>query len=377
MPKNDDERNAHPVYGQTEATEGNPSVCSLLSMLDGERRAHRNVGYKDTVTRFRMHRLSRCNQIRHDAASRTLKLKQGEVHEVFEPKYRITITSKYCDRVPQAAFVEHYFYPTVVPHLSARNCACLKGRGVDYARELFKQALRKAKQGDFVLKADMKSYFASIQHDKLLDEVLPFFDDEWATWFYRLNIDNASKPVGIDLGNEIFQLSAASFLNRLDHLMEGGGYIRYQDDIIFVGSKEQCMEVLSVIHAEADRLGLTLHPQKTFIQPICRPVKFLGFSFLRKPTGRVTMKRLPEKIRQERRKLRKMKSKGVPVERVLVHYQSVRDCLSKGARSDLRKLDDYFENLYHTKEGNNADHYKGRNCQTEKAEGRSSGKGRS
>jgi len=333
-----------PPKGETEATAR--AVCGLNALLRSETRAHRKVGYKNSVSRFHMLVMSRCNELRHELINRTYKPQKGEIHEVFEPKHRITVSAKYRDRVPQSSFITNYFYPNVVPNLIDANYACLKGRGVDKARKRLKEILREADMDDWCLKTDMANYFASIDHDILLQETGKYIPDPWAHWFYEVTLQNTAQPVGVDLGSEVYQLSGTSFPNSLDHLADDGYYIRYQDDIIYIGTKERCGEMLKIIREEAARLKLTLSEKKTFIQPIKRPVKFLGYSFLRKPSGRITMKRLPEKGRKERRKLRKMKKKGVSIERIEEHYRSVRESLKRGSRSYMMKTDRYYNNLF-------------------------------
>lgn len=355
MLNTDFERNSHPAERQTEAT-ADLAVCGITPLLDAETRTHRRVGYKNSVSRFHMLTMSKCNELSNVLQNRTYQPEKGELHEVFEPKYRVTMSSKYVDRVPQSSFVTNYFYPNVIPHLAPSNCACMKNRGVDYARDMFKDILRKASMDDWCFKTDMKSYFASIRHDKLYEEVGQYIIDDWDYWFFQKTVENSSNPVGLDLGSEVYQLSATSFPNRLDHLI-GDNYVRYQDDLIFIGTKERCAEILALVRSEADRLGLTISEKKTYMQPVKRPIRFLGFTYLRKPTGRITVKRLPEKVRHERRKLNRMKKKGVSQERVDLHWQAARECLRKGTGSTLHKMDLYIRNLF----GGNYD----RNTQTE------------
>ena len=69
--------------------------------------------------------MSKCNAISNALLDGTYKPQKGERHEVFEPKYRITVSTKYADRVPQSSFVTNYFYPKVTPNLIQSNCACL------------------------------------------------------------------------------------------------------------------------------------------------------------------------------------------------------------------------------------------------------------
>lgn len=342
--KNENEGNVHPACGQNEATAF--AVCGLNPMLRGEKRAHRGVGYKNSVSRFHLLAMSRCYRESVKLINMTYKPERGETHEIFEPKYRITVSSKYCDRVPQAAFVVEYFYPHVIPNLIHNNFACIKGRGVDDARKTFKRILSEADPDDYCVKADMRKYFASIDHEKLYEELFPFMPDEWARWFFRTTVENTGRSVGLDLGSEVYQLAATSFLNRLDHRLNDGKYIRYQDDLIYTGTKERCLEVLTIIHEETARLGIEVSEKKTYIQPIMRPVSFLGFTFWKHENGRVTTKRIFEKIRRERRKLRRMKQKGVPLERVEEHYRSVRSAMRFGSRSDLMQLDRFFNDLF-------------------------------
>lgn len=344
MPNNKDERNAHPVDRQTKATDIT-SVCGLNALLEGEARAHRRVGYKNSVSRFHMLAMSKCNDLKNSLLDGTYRPERGEKHEVFEPKYRLTVSSKYVDRVAQASFVVKYFYPHVVPNLIDNNFACIKGRGVDLAREAFKDMLQQADIDDWCVCADMTNYFGSIQHDKLYDKVGKYITDDWAMWFYRVTVENSSFPIGLDLGSEVYQLSATAFPNQLDHSLDNGTYLRYQDDLRVVGTKSQCKEYMQAIRDGAKELWLTISEKKTYAQPIRRPIKFLGFSYLKHPSGKVTMKRLPDKLRKEKRKLKRMVAKGVPLERVQDHWRGARECIRKGSRSDLYKMDKFYGGL--------------------------------
>lgn len=345
MPNCEDERNAYPVERQKEATV-QETVCGLNALLENENRTHRHVGYKNSVSRFHMLTMSKCNQLSNELMNGQYTPSKGEMHEVFEPKYRITMSSKYRDRIPQSSFIQNYYYPEVVPNLSDRNCACIKGRGVDYARNLLKDILRNAKMTDWCLKVDMKSYFASIDHEKLYEELKPYLKDQWVLSYFQQTVENASSPVGLDLGSEVYQLAATSFMNVLDHKLDHSTYVRYQDDLIFIGSKVDCWNALKTVREEAERLGLTVHEKKTYLQPVTKPIRFLGFTFLRHETGRITLKRNVDRLRNERRKLKKMKVKEIPIERVEEHYQSVRAYMKKGSRSDLMKLDKYYNSLF-------------------------------
>lgn len=339
-----DKRNVCPAERQIETAK--KFVCSFSNLLLAEMRCHRTVGYKNSVARFDMLLLTRCFELYLKLKDNSYKTQKGEEFEIFEPKYRIVTSTKFVDRIPQSSFVTNYIYPKVVPTHIKNNCACVKTKGVEYARNIFKNILRHANINDYCLKVDFKDYFGSINHNILIHEMKKYIKDSWAISYFSDVINSNNKEVGIGLGSEINQLSAVTFLNFLDHTAESVSYERYMDDLLFVGTKQMCKDVLFIIEVEALRLGVNISKKKTYIQPINKPIKFLGFTFLLHPTGKITFKRLQDKLNNEKRKLRRMKNKNIPFERILEHYQSVRSNMKKGTRSGVVKLDKYFNNLF-------------------------------
>lgn len=325
-------RNPYPVERQTQ-TAAEKAVCTLSSLLTAEKRCHRNVGYKNSVAKFDMLALSKCYDLRCELVEGRYKTTLGQLFEIYYPKYRIVRSTKFKDRIPQASFVLNYYYPEVITKLLPENCACIKGRGVDMARGIFKDLLRSVSQDDYCLKADIKSFFASIDHEKLFGFMNErFIKDEWAMRFYRNVINSNEQKIGIDLGSEVDQLSATTFLHPVDEYFAGKKYIRYADDIVFFGTKTECIDALAALKDILGSAGLRLSDKKTFMQPISRPVAFLGFTYLRRSTGRITMKRIRSKVKAERRKLAKLKA--LPYERLKAHVDSVRSMMKKGNRSD-------------------------------------------
>ena len=123
-------------------------------------------------------------------------------------------------------------------------------------------------------------------------------------------------------------------------------YDRYMDDFRFIGSLENCKEALAVIRKWAGDMNLKISEKKTFIQKLDKPVAFLGFTYLLHENGRVTVKRIRSKTNREKRRLRRMKEKGVPLERVADHYQCVRAVYKKGTRSSMMRMDKYYNSLF-------------------------------
>lgn len=339
-------RNVCPGESQKETTEVQDEVCKYSNLLLAEQRCHRRVGYKNSVSRYHMLALSKTYELRNSLLNGTYRTQRGEQFEIFDPKHRIVTSTRYKDRIPQASFVVNYMYKEVIPNLIDNNFACIKGKGVDNARNAFKEILRNAKEDDYCLCADLKTYFDSISHDNLLREMRQYILEEWAYKYYRDVIESNGRSTGIGLGSEINQLSAVSFLNLLDQKLNGNSYVRYMDDFRYIGTKNECKEALEVIEKECDRLHLTLSKNKTYIQPVKNPIKFLGFTFLKHQNGKITMKRIKSKLNNEKRKLRRMKKSKVAFNEILKHYECVRVTMKKGSRSGVVKLDKYFDNLF-------------------------------
>lgn len=338
-------RNSHPAERQTE-TISKYDVCNLSALMSAEERCHRGVGYKNSVSRYHMLALSKNYDTLQELINGKYKTQKGDSFEIFEPKHRTVTSTKYKDRIPQTSFVLNYIYPKVISQLIDNNFSCIKDRGVDAAREEFKRILRLHTPNDYVLKADLKGYFESINHQKLFDVMSEYINDIWAMEYYQDVINSNEQEIGITLGSEINQLSAVAFLNKLDHMLDDGDYERYMDDFVYVGTKNECEEVLKIIEKITSSLGLTLSKKKTYIQPLKQPVKFLGFTFLLHDTGKITMKRCKDKLNNEKRKLRRMKKKNIPFDKIMEHYTCVRAVMKKGSRSGVVKLDRYFNDLF-------------------------------
>ena len=338
-------RNSHPAERQTE-TISKYDVCNLSALMSAEERCHRGVGYKNSVSRYHMLALSKNYDTLQELINGKYKTQKGDSFEIFEPKHRTVTSTKYKDRIPQTSFVLNYIYPKVISKLIDNNFSCIKDRGVDAAREEFKRILRLHTPNDYVLKADLKGYFESIDHEKLFEVMSEYINDIWAMEYYQDVINSNEQEIGITLGSEINQLSAVAFLNKLDHMLDDGDYERYMDDFAYVGTKEECEKALKIIEKVTSSLGLTLSNKKTYIQSLKQPVKFLGFTFLLHDTGKVTMKRCKDKLNNEKRKLRRMKKKNIPFDKIMEHYTCVRAVMKKGSRSGVVKLDRYFNNLF-------------------------------
>jgi RNA-directed DNA polymerase len=142
-----------------------------------------------------------------------------------------------------------------------------------------------------VVDADLKSYFDTIPHDRLLTLVSQKVSDgrvlNLIEKFLKQGILDDLREwtpeKGSPQGAVISPLLSNIYLNPLDHLMaqEGFEMVRYADDfVILCRSPEEATRALARIADWTAAAGLTLHPTKTRIVDATKAAfEFLGYRF--------------------------------------------------------------------------------------------------
>ncbi len=159
-----------------------------------------------------------------------------------------------------------------------------------------------------VVDVDLKAFFDSIPHERLLESVRRRVTDgrvlDLIGLFLKAGVMEGLRlttpEAGTPQGGVISPLLANIYLDDLDHQMAKRGrvMVRYADDIVIL-----CHHAEEATHALADvqhwtaNAGLTLHPTKTRIVDLNQPgawFDFLGYRFKRHdhPDGRLRILRL-------------------------------------------------------------------------------------
>jgi len=159
-----------------------------------------------------------------------------------------------------------------------------------------KDALRRVdellKQGYcHVVDADLKGYFDSIPHEKLMERVREQIADgcvlKLIESFLKQDVmedlEQWTPVAGAPQGAVLSPLLSNIYLNPLDHLMQQEGYqmVRYADDfVILCQSAEQAQRALERVKQWTAQAGLVLHPEKTRIVDAQQGAfEFLGYRF--------------------------------------------------------------------------------------------------
>jgi RNA-directed DNA polymerase len=166
----------------------------------------------------------------------------------------------------------------------------------------------------YVVDADLKSYFDTIPHDRLMSLVKQRVADgrvlSLIESFLKQGVLEGMRewtPVcGAPQGAPLSPLLANIYLHPLDVLMRDAGYemVRYADDfLVLCRTAKEAERALERIRQWVSEAGLTLHPEKTRIVDATVPggFEFLGYHFdcgERRPR-KSSLEKLKEAIRRK------------------------------------------------------------------------------
>jgi RNA-directed DNA polymerase len=173
------------------------------------------------------------------------------------------------------------------PHIS-KQCVHVKGNGG--AKQAVRQVNEHLGDNRFVFRSDVKSYYASINHIILLDQLRPYIQDQSLISlifdYLRRTIDNGGLyqdiKRGISLGCPLSPLMGALCLKLMDDRIEKTGlfYVRFMDDwVVLAPGRWKLRKAILIINQTLNVLKLEKHPDKTFIGRIEKGFDFLGYRF--------------------------------------------------------------------------------------------------
>jgi RNA-directed DNA polymerase len=196
-----------------------------------------------------------------------------------------------------------------------------------------KEALREVegwlKEGyTFVVDADLRSYFDTIPHARLMERVKEHVSDgrviELIEAFLQQDIIKDLErwtPVGgTPQGAVVSPFLANIYLHALDCQMKQKGYrmVRYGDDfVVLCRSAEQAQAALAEVKAWVEANGLSLNDEKTHVGD-CRQegqgFEFLGYRF---EAGRRWVRRKSLRAIRDRIRMRSKRTRGDSLARII------------------------------------------------------------
>jgi RNA-directed DNA polymerase len=188
------------------------------------------------------------------------------------------------DRTVQAAVV-NVIEPIFERDFAEQSYGFRPGRGCKDALRRVDELLKAGYV--HVVDADLKGYFDSIPHDRLMARLKEKVVDgsvlSLIESFLKANIldglEEWTPATGAPQGAVLSPLLSNIYLDPLDHLMARSGFemVRYADDfVILCRTPEEASRALEMVQSWVSENGLTLHPTKTKVID----ARTVGFDFL-------------------------------------------------------------------------------------------------
>lgn len=263
-----------------------PLVYDFENLYQGYLRARRGKRHHAEVLKFEANLEGELIQLQNELIWGEYRTGQYREFYVHEPKTRLVAALPFRDRVVQhslVAAIEPIWENRFIHH----SYACRPGRGMHagalQAQHWLREVERKHGKA-YVLKADVRKYFPSINQDILLAMLARRIKCQ-RTMALLTEIINSWAP-GLPIGNLTSQLCANVYLHELDHYVKQHlrehRYIRYMDDWVIIHHDKAHLHKLRR-HLEGwlkTNLALELNG-KTQVFPVAtrhgRALDFLGY----------------------------------------------------------------------------------------------------
>ena len=240
--------------------------------------------------------------------------RHGDYHafNISDPKPRNIHKASVRDRL-----LHHAIYRILYPYFDSKfihesySCRINKGthRAMDRLEEFFRKESKNNTKACWVLKCDIRKFFASIDQEILVNILKKHIQDENTLNLLKIVIESLHSTKlgkGLPLGNLTSQLLVNIYMNEFDqfikHKLKVKYYIRYADDFVILSRDKTYLETLvpEIRYFLEHKLKLALHPNKVSIETFSSGIDFLGWvhfpnhRVLRTTTKRRMLKRLKE-----------------------------------------------------------------------------------
>jgi len=236
-------------------------------------------------------------------------------------KVRVISIPTIRDRVVQGS-LRLLLEPIFEADFSRHSFGARPGRSAHQAIEEVRVGLRYKKH--LVVDVDLKAFFDSIRHDRILQRVARRIQDGQLLGLIKHFLKSIGAR-GIPQGSPLSPLLANVALNDLDHALGRGygflSYVRYLDDMVVLTFNSNkgarwAARALDCIREHAAGIGVELNTEKTRTVTLTEPFamfNFLGFEFRWKPNPTIRKgyphtsprkKKVTEVLRKVRNSLR-------------------------------------------------------------------------
>ena len=271
---------------------------------------------KMDVQEFSLHLMDNILLLYEDLRNKTYKHSPYKAFNISDPKPRNIHKAIVRDRLLHHA-IYRILYPFFDKTFISDSFSCRIRKGTHKAINRFRSFGYKTSKNNtktcWVLKCDIKKFFANIDHETLMDILRRYIPNEEIIWLLQKIIgsfNSGRQGIGLPLGNLTSQLFVNIYMNEFDqfikHKLRVKYYIRYADDFVIFSQDKNWLEGLIPKISEflIQGLKLELHPNKITIKTLTSGIDFLGW--VNFPNHRVL------RTTTKRRMLKRIKARPTP-----------------------------------------------------------------
>lgn len=265
------------------------SIITIESLLITWERFLRGKRRKKDVIKFQAELGTNIASLYTDLKNKTYMHGPYSAFNISDPKPRNIHKATVRDRV-----LHRLIYDNLYWHFHIRfihdSYSCRKNKGTHRALDRFRgfafEVSKNHTHTCFVLKCDIKKFFASVDHAVLMKVLERHIVDPDIRWIINQVISSfhtTDSGVGLPLGNLTSQLLVNVYMHEFDMYLKQElkvkYYLRYADDFAILSDNRKYLEdILPKLHVFLnEKLHLTLHEHKVYIKTYDSGVDFLGW----------------------------------------------------------------------------------------------------
>lgn len=240
------------------------------------------------VQEFELNLMNNIIALHNDLVNFTYQHSGYEAFSISDPKPRNIHKASVRDRLLHHA-IYRKLYPFFDKTFAADSFSCRNNKGTHKAinrlRSMAYQVSKNNTRTVWVLKCDIKKFFANINHDVLKTILTSYILNKDILWLLSKVIDSFETTLntGLPLGNLTSQLFVNVYMNEFDqfvkHKLKQKYYIRYADDFVFLANNKESLvnNIKLVKEFLGKKLLLQIHPNKISLSTLASGVDYLGY----------------------------------------------------------------------------------------------------
>ncbi len=265
------------------------NIITIENLLITWERFLRGKRRKKDVMLFQLKLVENLSDLYYSLSDYSYQHGEYKSFNISDPKPRNIHKATVRDRV-----LHHLIYKELYPYFDDRfifdSYSCRRNKGTHKALDRFRHFAGKVSKNNsrtcYILKCDIKKFFASVDQEILIKILKRHIEDEEIINLLEKVISSfySKHPgIGLPLGNITSQLLVNVYMHEFDMYVKQElrvkYYIRYADDFVVMADNKKYLEdvLIKIDEFLKESLNLKLHEDKVYIKTYASGVDFLGW----------------------------------------------------------------------------------------------------